>query len=86
MLPTHILAQANFVEKELSTSPEKPLNDSVIALADMGDRDAQFRLGLYYDSIDSSKESNRRSMYWYVEAAKQGYLGSIQFRGEVYAW
>jgi len=53
---------------------ESPFNKTQLeSLASIGDRNAQFRLGLYYDSFASDKEAAKRSLYWYIEAARQGH-------------
>lgn len=43
-----------------------------VALANEGDTDSAFKLGMMYDTADSVKHDPKRAVYWYQRAAEQG--------------
>ncbi len=75
--PVHVSAQTSGSNKNISSETLKKRSVSKIKrwqyLASTGDREAQFRLGLYYDSIDPIPDNYQRSIYWYEAAASQGH-------------
>jgi len=43
-----------------------------VALANTGDAESAFRLGMVYDTADGVKHDSERAVYWYRRAAEQG--------------
>lgn len=54
-------------------------------LANAGDRDAAFRLGLYYDVGDAQERNADRAVYWYRQAATAGEIHAQHNLGVAYA-
>lgn len=50
-----------------------------------GDREAAFRLGLYYDTNGTSEQKARRAVYWYRRAALAGEIHAEHNLGVAYA-
>lgn len=54
-------------------------------LAQQGDSDAAFRLGLYYDSTAENEQDAKRAVYWYRRAALAGEIHAQHNLGVAYA-
>jgi TPR repeat protein len=54
-------------------------------LANQGDRDAAFRLGLYYDVGAGEERDAQRAVYWYRQAAEAGEIHAQHNLGVAYA-
>jgi len=52
-------------------------------LAEQGDSEAQFRLGLMYD-YDQELEDDKQAIKWYRKAAEQGHVKAQYFIGLSY--
>ena len=56
-----------------------------LLLAQQGDSDAAFRLGLYYDGAEGNERDARRAVYWYRRAALEGEVHAQHNLGVAYA-
>jgi TPR repeat protein len=54
-------------------------------LAQQGDSEAAFRLGLYYDDAEGNERDARRAVYWYRRAALGGEIHAQHNLGVAYA-
>ena len=54
------------------------------ALAEQGDAEAQFNLGLVYSSIAAGPEDEAEAKKLILEAAKQGHAGAQEYLGHMY--
>jgi len=55
-----------------------------LQLAEQGDPEAQFSLGLIYDTGREDKRDPERAVYWYSKAAKAGIAGACLYLGMKY--
>jgi TPR repeat protein len=51
--------------------------DDIKKLAEMGDIDAQFELGLMYRYGEGVPQDYKQAVYWYTKAAEQGYVSGL---------
>ena len=66
-------------ELEIENNPLDPQGEGIDELdrwllrAYEGDRDAQFRVGVHYSDVQSSKHDPEQATYWFRQAARQGH-------------
>ena len=68
-----------------STAFAAPDFDETKALADQGDVDAQFKLGVIYDIGLGVPENDAEAVKWYRKAAEQGHANAQSNLGFMYA-
>jgi TPR repeat protein len=55
--------------------------DEMKALADQGDADAQYNLGIMYDNGEGVPENDAEAVKWYRKAAEQGVASAQNYLG-----
>ena len=56
------------------------------ALAEQGNAEVQYKLGLYYDYGIGVKQDDKQAVYWYKKAAEQGHAEAQFSLGRAYGW
>ena len=57
---------------------------SLKALAEKGDTDAQFNLGVMYDKGDEVTQDSTEAVKWYLKAAEQGHVEAQNYLAKMY--
>jgi len=64
---------------------EQLFNDT-LQLAEQGDGEAQFSLGLMYDTGNQVKRNPEQAVHWFIKAAAAGIAGACLYLGMKYAF
>ena len=69
----------------LSTSSHADYFDDLLELAEQGDANAQFNLGVMYSNGQGVPENDKTAVMWYTKAAEQGFANAQGNLGFMYA-
>ncbi len=75
-----VLIQAHFVQAD------GQLYNDTLLLAEQGDGEAQFSLGLMYDTGNQVERNPKQAIHWFKKAARAGIAGACLYLGMKYAF
>jgi TPR repeat protein len=78
------LLPALLITVQFSWATEDPLIRETRLLAEQGDPEAQFSLGLLYDTSDQLLHNPEKAVFWFRKAAEQGLAGACLYLGMKY--
>ena len=83
-LPGFVLCMLAFGAVDVAAGTEELVE--LRRLAEQGDADAQYNLGVMYDNGEGVPEDNAEAVKWYRMAAEQGHAGTQFMLGLMYAY